>query len=167
MAKQSSAADQTVKISPFVSLTPRDIISTFIAGLIVGALYIGATYLLDTYVFSNFICRAEAAGDCSQAPRYALLVASVLAGLVGVALLVRLRIYRPLLIVVASLISVWGMPTALLALSLPLYVSIAIMAGLFGMTFAVFTWLIRIRSFVLALIAVAVVTVLLRLIFQS
>lgn len=165
MAKFENIEEQTVKISPFVSLTARDIVSTFVAGLIVGVVYLGAMYLLNTYVFGNVLCRAQSSADCSQAPAYSMIVASVLSGLIGIVMLVRLRIYRPLLIVAASLISLWGLGALLLGL--PLYIAFIISAVLFGLSYAVFTWFIRIRSFILALVAVVVLIVVLRLIIRA
>lgn len=165
MAKFETVEEQTVKISPFVSLTTRDIISTFVAGLIVGLLYVAATYLLNKYVFGNVLCRAQASADCAQAPSYSMIVASVFSGIAGIAMLVRLRIYRPLLVVAASLISLWGIGTLLL--NIPLYAALLIGAVLFGMSYAVFTWFIRIRSFILALVAVVILIVVLRLIIQA
>jgi hypothetical protein len=165
MAKLENVEEQTVKISPFVSLTARDIMSTFVAGLIVGILYLGASYLLNTYVFGNVLCRAQASADCAQAPVYSMIVASVLSGLVGIGLLVRLRIYRPLLVVAASLISLWGIGALLF--NLPLYAAFIISAILFGLCYAVFTWFIRIRSFILAMVAVVVLIVVLRLIVRA
>jgi hypothetical protein len=165
MAKFETVEEQSVKISPFVSLTTRDIISTFVAGLIVGALYYGAMYLLNLYVFGNVLCRAQASADCAQAPTYSMIVASVLSALVGIGLLVRLRIYRPLLVVGASLISLWGIGTTLL--SLHFLAAFVIAAVLFGLAYAVFTWFIRIRSFILALVTVVVLIVILRLIIRA
>lgn len=165
MVKTENVTEQPIKVSPFVSLTARDILSTFVAGLIVGALYLGGTYLLDTYIFSSVLCRAQSSGDCSQAPHYAMIVASVVSGLLGVGLLVRLRIYRPLLIVIASLVSLWGL--ALVLHDLPLLGAIVTSAVLVGLSFAVFTWFIRIRSFIVALIAVVILIVAIRLVLQS
>ena len=165
MAKFENVEEQTVKISPFVSLTARDIISTFVAGLIVGIVYLGATYLLNTYVFGNVLCRVQSSADCAQAPAYSMIVASVFSGIIGIGMLVRLRIYRPLLVVAASLISLWGIGALLL--SLPLYVAVIISAILFGLSYAAFTWFIRIRSFLLALVVVVVLIVVLRLIIRA
>ncbi len=165
MAKFENSEEQAVKVSPFVSLTSRDIVSTFVAGMIVGILYVGATYLLNTYVFSNVLCRAQASVDCSQAPGYAMIVASVLSGLIGIGLLVRLRIYRPLLVALASLVSLWGLGTLLLGLQW--YIAILIAALLFGLCYAVFTWFMRIRSFLMALVVVIILIVVLRLIIRA
>jgi hypothetical protein len=165
MAKLENAEEQPVKVSPFVSLTARDIISTLVAGLIVGLLYLGATYLLNEYVFGNVLCRTQASTDCTQAPTYSMIVATVLSGLVGIGLLVRLRIYRPILVVVAAIISLWGIGVTLL--NLPLYAALIIAALLFGLSYAVFTWFIRIRSFILALVSIVVLIVVLRLIIQA
>src|SRR5690242_16226370 len=137
MAKASVVDEQPVKVSPFVSLTYRDIINSAVAGLVVGLVYMIALYLLNTYVFSSVLCRPQSANECSQAPAYAAAVAAVISALLGLGALVRLRIYRPLLVVIASVISLWGIGTLLLGVKW--YAAALIAALLFALCYAAYT----------------------------
>ena len=86
----------------------------------------------------------------------AMLVGSI-GGLVGLA---RTRIYRPLLIVIVSVIALWGIQNVLMGLDW--YWAMMITAVFFGLAYGVFGWLARIRNFILAIVLVAVLTVLVR-----
>lgn len=75
-------------------------------------------------------------------------------------MLARLRVYRPLLVVLAATIALWGMHG--IVASTAWYWVVAIFAVLFGLSYALFAWIARIRNFVMALVVTIVVVVVVR-----
>ena len=91
-----------VPVSPFVAMTSGEIIRTVLCGMGVGLLTALVMFLMNKFVFGAVLCRAQSMADCSQAPTYAMIVAMVIGAIAGLVALARLRVYRPLLIVLAA-----------------------------------------------------------------
>ena len=68
--------------------------------------------------------------------------------------------YRPLLVVLAMLISLWGIQDH--ASDAPWYGVIIAAAALLGISYGLYAWLARIRNFILAVVVTVVVVVLIR-----
>jgi hypothetical protein len=132
-----------------------------VAGLVAWAL----TMLLDTYIYKAILCNRDTAVQCASSYLYASTTSSIIGAAVGLFGLVRLQVFRPLLIVIASFVALW----ALLAMVSPLawYYAAAVVALLYGAAFGVFAWFARIRRFYLTLILVVLLVVAVRLILNS
>lgn len=152
----------TQGVSPLISMSRRDVIDTLLCGAGVG-LFVGILYLLlDTFVFGAVLCRAQQAANCAQAPQYAMIVATVIGAIAGLVALARVRVYRPLFVVLFATISLWA--SNLLVADYAWYWAIIILVGLYAVAYMLYAWLARIRSFVLAGILGIVILVLIRLV---
>ncbi|NCU38049.1 hypothetical protein EOL96_03285 [Candidatus Saccharibacteria bacterium] len=149
-----------VRVSPLVGMSIRDMVGTLVVGLFVGLVVAGVAYLMNLYVFGAVLCRPQSPTECSQAPAYAMVVAMVIGAIVGIVGLVKLRVYRPLLIVLAATISLWGLHT--LVDNMAWYIAFPIMTILFGLVYALFAWIARVRSFVLTIVLAVVMVVVIR-----
>jgi hypothetical protein len=116
---------------------------------------------MNKFIFAAVLCRSQSPGGCESAPTYAVIVAMVLGAIVGLVALVRLRIYRPLLIILAASVALWGSVSFLLPLTW--YVSIPFSIVVFGLAYALFMWLARVRSFIFAIVLSVVAIVIIRL----
>ncbi|MFZ1258284.1 MAG: hypothetical protein WAQ25_02330 [Candidatus Saccharimonas sp.] len=154
-----------VAVSPLVPMTFREILSSILSGVGVGVVVTVCLYLLNTFVFSAVLCRPQSMTECTQAPGYAMIVAMVLGQIAGVIALARLRIYRPLLVVLASVIALWGVNT--LVQGAAWYIAALVIAMLFGLVYGLFAWVTRIRSFILAIVVAAVLVVVIRLVLAA
>lgn len=146
--------------SPFVSMTLRELIVTALWGVSVGLVTALIYVLMYKFVFSAVLCRPLSTGNCSQAPNYAAVIAVIISLIAGVATLARLRVYRPLLVVIAVLVSLWGLQTDILGT--PWYWALLATIVLFGLAYALYAWLARIRNFILAIVVIIVVVVFVR-----
>lgn len=156
----------TISESPsLIVMNYRKLIYVAIVGLVTGLLIWGLTLLLDTYIYKALLCANETAQQCVSSTRYATTTATILGAAAGLFGLVRLQVFRPLLVVAAGIISLWG----LLALVLPLgwYIELPIVMGLYAVAFAVFAWIVRVRHFWIALVSVIVLIVIVRLVLNS
>jgi len=161
--KKESVYDETMTttaISPFVAMTPGELVKVLLYGIGVGVVTAAAVLLLNQFVFGAVLCRPQSVAECSQAPNYAMIVGSIVGAIAGLVMLARLRVYRPLLVVLAATIALWGMHG--IVASTAWYWVVAIFAVLFGLSYALFAWIARIRNFVMALVVTIVVVVVVR-----
>lgn len=160
MNKEVVEEPVTTRVSPLVSMPMRDFVSTLIVGIGVGLLVAIVAFLMNKFVFGAVLCRPQSMTDCAQAPNYAMIVAMVIGAIAGVVALARLRVYRPLLIVLAATIALWGLHS--LVGGLAWYWALLVFGLLFGITYGLFAWISRIRSFILALVITIVMVVIVR-----
>ena len=154
-------ADNEPRVAPLISMSLGELIRVVLCGVGVGLIVAVVYYLMNKFVFGAVLCRPQAPADCNQAPNYAFIVAMVIGAIAGVATLVRLRVYRPLLAVLATVIALWGIHLALSGVVW--YWALLATMALFGIAYGLFTWLARIRSFILAIVVTVVVVVVVRL----
>lgn len=146
--------------SPLVTMGARELLRVIVRGALVGAAVAVVYLLLNKFVFSAVLCRPQSTGDCSQAPNYAAIVALVVGVFGGVVVLARARVYRPLLVVLAAIISLWGIQSDVAGVAW--YWVILAAAVLSGVSYGLYSWIARIRNFILALVVTVVVIVLIR-----
>lgn len=158
-------ATNVEKIEPTVPMYGRELLTVCLSGILVGALIAIAYYLLSHFVFGAVMCREGADTTCGDAPGYAMTVAMIIGGLAGLITLAQVRVYRPLLVVLATAIALWGFHVLLG--DMVWYWGLLLTAGLFGLTYMLFAWIVRLRSFVAAVVLVAVIVVLIRFVFTA
>lgn len=155
----------TTKIDPLVPMSTRELITVIVAGLATGIVIFLIAYVLNKFVFGSVLCRPQNSSDCSSAPAYAMIVAIILGSIGGLATLARLRVYRPLLVVIATAISLWGIGS--LTQGLPWYGALLLIAGMFGLTNGLYAWVVRIRSFIFTIVVSVLLIVAIRLALVS
>ena len=97
---------------------------------------------------------------CVNTTRIAANIATVLTGVAGMFALLRLGVFRPLLIALAAAIILWG-STAWLQVAW--WEAALWNAALYAVTYLALVWLSRIRHFAIALVAVVVLVVTVKL----
>lgn len=155
------------KKEPVVALMSGVSIARLLAiGALVGLVTLALYLVLDKYVFTPILCSEIAgAGRCENKQYFASTLAMILGGGAGVMALVRLRAFRPLLVVILVTVSLWNV---LVVAGVMGGWAVALWAMvLFALAYAVFAWLVQIRNFVVALIASIVLVVVVRLILVA
>ena len=150
--------------SHVVTYTLRDIIRAVIVGLVVGALAWGLAWLFTNYVFEPLLCR-DGSAKCQSSDGYAAVSAQLVAAITGLIVLVRQLVFRPLLVVLAATIALWG--SLVLVAALPWYAALITTALLYGLAYGLFMLLARLRSFALTVIVMTVIVVVVRLVLTS
>ncbi|HUC96516.1 MAG TPA: hypothetical protein VMR16_02515 [Candidatus Saccharimonadales bacterium] len=115
-------------------------------GAVLGILYSGLTAAL-----LKFTGLVGVAGD----------IATILVGTVGIIIMLNLRMARPLLVAVASAISLWGL--AKLTDGLGWLEVVAWSALLYALSYLLFAWLTRYKHVIPVLVAVIVIVVIVRI----
>lgn len=156
------------------STTPQDT-SGYIVGRnsVVIALSVGAvvgffgwllTLGIHNWVLSPIFCRSsDTAAACANSDFTAWVVAYILISIVGLFMLIRASIFRPLLVVLAALVTLWAI--GLWFMPQVWWVGLLWQTGLFALAYALYTWLASIEKFVVASLLIVVVVILMRLLF--
>jgi hypothetical protein len=141
------------KLSILTDITTQSFSKTLLAGFVSGALAGGLTLIFTTYVFKVMPCYAE---TCGAGGQYAAILAGIVSAMVALFWMIRLQIFRPLLVVMAVTIGLWGI--SLYILNWPWYYVVLVSAGLHAVAYGLFAWLSRIRIFwvVIALLIIII-----------
>ncbi len=144
-----------------IDLRAQQIVQIALLGITLGAVMWLATQLVRQVVLVPLFCGDPTNGMCLSATDTAGVIATVVAAVVGLMGLVRLSVYRPLLIVIASAVCLWGLSgwTA----GLPWFEALAWTVILYAICYIAFAWLVRPRAFVPVVIIVVIVVALARL----
>lgn len=161
MTEQYQESQQTA----LVPMSVQQLLRVVLVGVLVGALTWGVTFLLDTYVFKGMLCQANNSAQCGSSLSYAGIAASLLVAGLGLLALAKLQVFRALLVVITATISLWGLHVMLD--SWPWHAALLISILLFAVSYSLFAWVARIRSFLLAVIVMVIVIVGVRLVLNS
>ena len=135
---------------------------------LVGAASGAATWLiaaaLDAFVLGHIFCSGGAAGAdiCTNTVRTSSYLAAVLVGVMMVPIIALHRVRRPLLVVVAATVSLWGVIGMWTGGPWVLSFVLAVVASM--LVYVALVWLNRIRGNIAALIFLAIFTLLVRLV---
>lgn len=165
-SENQSMAEVVTKVRrvSYVDLPMKQASRAFIVGILSGIASWGLSKALLALVFTKIFCNDGLNVDrCANSGDYANIVALVLVAVAGIYFLVRFGIYRPLVVVVASLAALW--PLLAMVANLSIISSIIITGVLFGIAYLAFAWLVRVRPIWLSIIFVAIVAIVTRLIF--
>lgn len=141
---------QEDKQLPFTPIDANKMVAVLMLGAVVGLVVWGLSIVLDTYVLSAILCKGNTTLTCAGAAQYAETAATIIGAGVGLFFLVKLQVFRPLLVVLAATISLWGIVS--LAGLLPWYGIGLSTVLLYAFAYGAFAWVARLRSFWLVLV---------------
>lgn len=140
----------------------RTIFAPFFIGLGVAGLALALGFLLDTYVIGRITCGVgTSVVSCESSPAFSSAIGLIIACVVSLVLLVRQRVYRPLLVMLASLAVLWGIGATWPHTMNLFGIILAIVAG--GLVFSLLSWLAQIRNFVISVVLIVVTVIALRM----
>ena len=130
----------------------KALIRLFIIGFATGVVGWLFYMAISQFFIEPVFCRsAETFGVCRNGGTIAWVSAHIVVLAAATAALARLGVYRPLLIVLGVLVSLWAAHSWLGGLEW--YVSLLWQGFLFGIAVALFGWIARIPNFVIAVLA--------------
>lgn len=143
----------------FAEMTPRSVAHVALLGLLLGLVAWVITAVVSNYVISPLFCKADGGNFsvCAQGGLLASNIASLIVAGLGMVAALRLGVFRPLLVALAALVTLWGLGPWLGAM--PWYEALGWSSVLYALAYATFAWLARIRVFWIALLATVVVIV--------
>lgn len=155
-------AEYIVESKPaIIEQQTRVIVRVLLVGLVLGVIAWVLTYLLQHYVLKAIFCQNEQA-VCSNLAVYAGNITAVIMAVIGVVAMVRIGVYRPLLVALCVMVSLWGLAGWLGKLGV--LESVFWTALLYGVAYTLYAWLARLRQPIVMLLVVLGVVVLTRVI---
>lgn len=138
------------------------IMNSAIVGACVGLFGWLFSLLVQNFFIANLFCRsADDFGVCANGGTVSWGIAFVIIGIISVFALVRANVYRPLLIVLAAFVALWGIAPWLAPLA---WYWVGLWnALLFALAYAVFAWVASIDRFLYSTLLALVIIVLARL----
>lgn len=153
------------RVEPAVTMSYRQLgwIALIGAGAGLAAWLLGL--LLDMALFRFVFCRNVGIEGCAASGAYGNAAGMLIATGLGVWALVRIQIFRPLLIGLAAALTLWGILDLMGAESWQVTMAVAVV--LFAIAYMLFGWIMRLRSLLWAVVVSIVLLVVVRLILNS
>jgi len=148
----------------FTLMERRQFGRILLLGAISGLIVWGLSFLLDRYVYQTILCQSGAS-DCSASDQYSMITASIIAGVLTLLALVRSGVFRPLLVVLAVVVSLWSLVETLWTAEW--YYAAICSVVLYALAYGAYSWIARIRSFWIALGISIVLMVAVRFVITS
>jgi hypothetical protein len=144
----------------------QTLISSVLIGLIAGIVGWLLSMALQRWVISSLFCQStDTYSVCANGGTVSWAVAVIVVGIFSLFIMVSTGIFRPLLVVLASIISLWGASAWLGPLEW--WQSMLWHGLLFALAYAFFAWIARIDKFLISLIITIIAIVLARLVAIS
>lgn len=148
--------------TPIYTVGRNSLIVAFAVGAFVGLFGWLLMLAINNWVLTPVFCRSsDSAAVCLNAPLTAWVISYVLMSIVGLFALIRANVFRPLLVVLAALVTLWAVGLWFA----PVLWGFGLLWGaiLFALAYALYTWLASVESFLVASILTVVVVILMRL----
>lgn len=144
----------------------RQLVSIGLIGVLIGIVTYALNLVLLNMVFEPLMCRDSVAlVRCGSKEGFASGVAIVLISMIGLVFLVRERVFRPLLVVLAVALSLWGL--FLIVATLPWLVATLVVALAFAFSYMLYAWLAQPTSLALTLVLATLAIVAIRLVLTA
>jgi hypothetical protein len=133
-----------------------------VTGAGIGVLWWLLTFLIDHFVVDPLLCKSAIdANTCSNSIELSGNIATILASVVGLGLLIRQRVLRPIVVALASAITLWGL--AVWVDDLVYGEALLWGAFLYGLTYMLYSWVSRYTLSVPVMLAAAGIIVIARI----
>ncbi|AKM80174.1 TPA: hypothetical protein DDX46_02455 [Candidatus Saccharibacteria bacterium] len=157
--EQSVVSDGQQK---FIDMQPSTVVQVGLLGVIIGSVAWLLTLLLNQYVMDAVFCGNQSTTSiCLNSGVISGNIVLVFATIAGVLGLVRLGVYRPLLVAIAAAICLWGVSGWVDGLAW--FEGLIWTVVMYAICYMAFAWFARIRMFLAALILVLLVVVFARI----
>lgn len=143
-----------------IELQPQRLVQIALLGVAAGVVMWTLTAIIRSVIFIPLFCGDPSNSMCVGAADNAGNIATVLTAIIALLGLVRLGTYRPLLVVIAAAISLWGLGG--IVSDLLWFEALAWSILLYAIVYVLFSWIVRLRSFVPAIILTIVAIILIR-----
>jgi membrane associated rhomboid family serine protease len=111
-------------------------------GITIGILYVGLMALIQQYVIEPLYCKSVVdATVCTNSQTISGNISSILVAIAALGLFIRLRVFRPIIIVVAAAILLWGLSSWTAGLGG--FEIVASSAILYGLAYLMVSWICR------------------------
>lgn len=143
----------TGPITPFAEFNRRTFFGIILTGIATAAITLLLAKGLNHFIISPALCRGATQTVCQNSTSVSFHIAALVAAIIGVALLVNLSVYRPLLVVIAVTAGSWALYNAPLPLIiLPWFWQLGIIFAVNTLALLTFSWILRAYNIIIPLI---------------
>lgn len=134
-----------------------------VTGIGVGALYFILTFLIERFVIDVLYCGSSFdAANCSNSIGIAGNIATILVGTIGLGIMVSLRVVRPIIVVIGTAVSLWGLSVWTVGLGWGEIVALS--ALLYGLSYVLIAWICRYNETIPVIIVAILIAVMARIV---
>lgn len=146
--------------SVYVQPIKGEILRVGVLGLLLGLLIPGLGFLLDKFFITPVFCNVNISSSfCSSTANIGYEIIALLMALGAIVVFAHWQIFRPALIAIGVVVSLWGLNLHLADMATKNLIEYAaISAALYGVTYLLFYWLLRLNNFGLSLALAALAT---------
>lgn len=148
----------------YMTLSPLVVIQSFFIGLVVGFLVMASNLGLQAYALEPLFCQGTNQQYCDNVPLISIVLMTIVFHFIGLVALVRIGIIRPLLVVLATIVTLYGVH--MWTQGLPWWGAILYAALLSGLAYLYFSWINRATQFPLALGLTVISVIIARLVLS-
>jgi hypothetical protein len=153
-------ADYVVESKPaIIEQDSRVVMRVVLASMLLGLIAWALTYILQHFVLRAIFCQNPSA-VCTNLSGYSGGISAIIVMVIGVVMLVRIGVYRPLLVALCVMVSLWGLASWINGLGI--FESIFWTVGLYAVAYTLYSWLARLRSAVIMLVVILLVVLITR-----
>lgn len=145
----------------YMPVSPVGVLQSLAIGLIVGFLTFLGYLGMQQFALEPVLCQADNSRYCAAVPSVSIVVSIIIFHFLGLVALVRVGIIRPLLVVLASILTMYGFHSWFNGL--PWWVGGLYLGLLTGFSYLYYTWINRMTAFPVALGLTVVSLVIVRL----
>jgi len=132
-------------------------------GLILGFAYWGLTALIEKYIITQLFCQlSQYSLTCSQTLAISGNITTILVAIIGIIVMIKLNMAQPLIVSIASGAALWGL--ASLSAGIGWFEIIIWEVLLYGLAYALFSWIARCRSLIVVFVFILITIALIRII---
>lgn len=145
----------------YVPTNRNEVIKVTALGVIVGILVPALSTLIANYFIEPVFCHGgDSFSVCASGGVIANHIAAVMLAVVVFIVLTQWTVYRALVLVLAATLAMWGLKKYADPLTSGSWIEYYLFSGLlYGLAYSLFYWLLRLRNFVVSIIAVVVAVV--------
>jgi hypothetical protein len=142
----------------YVPTSRNEVIKVIALGVIVGLLVPALSTLIANYFISPVFCNGpDTFSVCASGGVIANHIAAAILAVIAFIVLTQWSVYRALVLVIAATLAMWGLKKYADPLTSGSWIEYYLFSGLlYGLAYALFYWLLRLRNFIVSIIAVVV-----------
>lgn len=150
MAETNTQAESN-NITSIVDMRPDVVVRVALLGLAIGVVAWALTFGLRRYAVGPILCPTTGSQDaCSSTASVSGNIALILTAVAGMLGMVRLGVYRPMLVAIAAVLALWGIGGWLS--NIVWYEAIGWSALIYMVTYVALSWLVRPRNLIIVVV---------------
>ncbi len=149
----------------YIDTSPSQIISVAVIGVATGVLWAALTIILQKFLLEPVFCQVAITTYCKNVPTIGVTMSTIVVHIAGLAALARMGVLRPLLVVLAAVVTLVGLP--FWVSNQPWWLELLYTGIITGLAYVYYAWVNRLAVFPVALVLTVVSVIVARLLLAN